>query len=73
MTIHQRNLQVLAAEICKAKNDMICHPILLKKFLNKKSLPIAYAHREITLYVGMLKLPITVFSQGSYIYDVHKK
>ena len=51
VTIHQ----VLASEICKAN----------KFFFNLKRLPIAYAHREITLYTEMLKLPTTVFNQSN--------
>ena len=62
VTIHQRNLQVLATEIFKAKNDLSSE--LMKDVFELKSSPLAYAQKETTLYAEMSKLPITVVSHS---------
>ena len=54
VTIHQQNLQVLATDVFKAKNDL-SPKIMIRK----------YTHKEITLYVETLKLPTTVFGQSN--------
>ena len=54
VTIHQRNLHILATEIFKAENDL--SPEIM-------SAPIAYPQKETTLYVERFKLPITVSGQ----------
>ena len=61
VTTHQRNLQILATEIFKAKKDI--SPEIMNEVF--ESPPIAYPQKETTLYAEMLKLPITVFSQSN--------
>ena len=62
VTILQRNLQVLATEIFKAKNDL--SPEIVKEVFELKELSIAYAEKKTILFAEMLKLPIMVFSQS---------
>ena len=57
VAIHQRNLQVLATEIFKAKNDL--SPEIMKEVFEK------LFQKETILYAEMLKLPIMVFSQSN--------
>ena len=63
VTIHQRNLQVLATEIYEAKNDV--SPEIIKEVFELKQSSYSSHSKGNSLYAEMLKLPITVFSQSN--------
>ena len=63
VTIHQRNLRVLATQIFKAKYDL--SPEIMKEVFELEEPSNSLRSKGNYLYTEMLELPITVFSQSN--------